>query len=213
MVSLSAKSLTLEEFLQQPETEPASEFIEGKIIQKPVPQGKHSLLQGELTSFINANLKPKPLGWAFPELRCTFAGYGIVPDISVIAWDRIPVDEDGTIQNLIPFCPDWMIEILSPDQNQMKLVKKILIGLAHGCQMGWIVAPEERLVFAYPAGQQPTVHEDPQELIPVPAFAQGIQLTVETLFGWMRVRADESGKPSGDTQAGHSPNPSPSGAQ
>ncbi|MFS8867947.1 Uma2 family endonuclease [Synechococcus sp. H65.1] len=189
MVSLSAKPLTLEEFLRQPETQPASEFIEGEIIQKPMPQGKHSLLQGELTSFINANLKPKRLGWAFPELRSTFAGYAIVPDISVIAWDRIPVDEDGTIQNLIPFCPDWVIEILSPDQNQTKLVKKILIGLAHGCQMGWIVAPEERVVFAYPAGQQPTVHEDPQEIIPVPAFAQTIQLTVGTLFGWMRVQA------------------------
>ena len=194
MVSLSAKPLTLEDFLQQPETEPASEFIEGEIIQKPMPQGKHSLLQGELAAFINANLKPKRLGWAFPELRCTFAGYAIVPDISVIPWDRIPVDEDGTIQNLIPFCPDWMIEILSPDQNQTKLVKKILIGLSHGCQMGWIVAPEEKVVFAYPAGQQPTVYEDPQEVIPVPPFAQGIQLTIATLFGWMQIQAGESRK-------------------
>lgn len=33
MVSLPAKSLTLEEFLQQPETEPPSEFMEGEITQ------------------------------------------------------------------------------------------------------------------------------------------------------------------------------------
>ncbi|MFS8820109.1 Uma2 family endonuclease [Synechococcus sp. W60.1] len=194
MVSLSAKPLTLEDFLQQPETQPASEFIKGEIIQKPMPQGKHSRLQLKLGSFINEMLEPSQLGMAFPELRCTFAGYAIVPDISVIPWDRIPVDEDGTIQNLIPFCPDWMIEIFSPDQNPMKLVKKILIGLDHGCQMGWIVAPEERVVFAYPAGQQPTVHEDPQEVIPTPAFAQGIQLTIATLFGWMQVQAGESHK-------------------
>lgn len=187
MVSLPAKSLTLEEFLQQPETEPPSEFMEGEITQKPMPQAKHSRLQLKLGSFINELLEPPQLGMAFPELRCTFAGYAIVPDISVIVWERIPVDEDGTIQNLIPFCPDWVIEILSPDQNQVKLVKKILIGLAHGCQMGWVVAPEERGVFVYPAGQQPTVHEDPQEVIPVPAFAQGIQLSIETLFGWLRV--------------------------
>ncbi|HIK21446.1 MAG TPA: Uma2 family endonuclease [Synechococcus sp. M44_DOE_062] len=196
MVSLSAKPLTLEDFLQQPETQPASEFIEGEIIQKPTPQGKHSRLQLKLGSFINEMLEPSQLGMAFTELRCTFAGYAIVPDISVIPWDRIPVDEDGTIQNLISFCPDWMIEILSPDQNPMKLVKKILIGLDHGCQMGWIVAPEERVVFVCPAGQQPTVHEDPQEVIPAPAFAQGIQLTIATLFGWMQVQADESRKPN-----------------
>lgn len=187
MVSLSPKPLTLEEFLQQPETQPASEFIEGEIIQKPMPQGKHSVLQGELVSFINASLKPKRLGWAFPELRCTFAGQAIVPDISVITWERIPVDEDGTIQNLIPFCPDWVIEVLSPEQNQTKLIKKVLSCLAHRCQMGWVIDPEERMVLTYPAQQQPILYEDPQDIISVPAFAQGIQLTVETLFGWMQV--------------------------
>ncbi len=187
MVGVSAKPLTLEDFLQRPETQPASEFIEGEITQKPMPQGKHSLLQGELVSVINAKLKSERLGWAFPELRCTFAGRAIVPDISVITWERIPVDEDGMIQNLIPFCPDWIIEVLSPEQNQTRLLKKILSCLAHGCQMGWIVDPEERVVLTYPAQRQPTLHEDPQDIILVPAFAQGIQLTVETLFGWMQV--------------------------
>ncbi|MEN9225633.1 MAG: Uma2 family endonuclease [Thermostichus sp. HHBFW_bins_43] len=188
MASLSAKLLTLEDFLQQPETQPAGEFMEGKIIQKPMPQGRHSLLQGELTSALNASLKPKKIGRAFPELRCTFAGRSIVPDIAVILWDRIPVEEDGTIQDLISFCPDWVIEILSPDQNQTQLTRKVLGCLEHGCWMGWIVDPEERVVFTYPARQQPTLHEAPEDIIPVPEFAQGIQLTVEELFGWMQVK-------------------------
>ncbi len=187
MVGISAKPLTLEDFLQRPETQPASEFIEGEIIQKPMPQGKHSRIQLKLGSFINEILEPPQVGMAFSELRCTFAGRAIVPDISVITWERIPVDEDGMIQNLIPFCPDWVIEVLSPDQNQTRLLKKILVCLAHGCQMGWIVDPEERVVLAYPAQQQPILHEELQDIISVPAFAQGIQLTVETLFGWMQV--------------------------
>jgi len=32
------KTLTLEEFLKLPETKPASEYIGGQIIQKPMPQ-------------------------------------------------------------------------------------------------------------------------------------------------------------------------------
>ncbi|WP_448564644.1 hypothetical protein [Trichothermofontia sp.] len=36
--------LTLAEFLQQPETEPASEYWDGEMIQKPMPQGRHSRL-------------------------------------------------------------------------------------------------------------------------------------------------------------------------
>ena len=44
MVQSPLKSLTLEEFLELPETKPASEYIDGAIRQKPMPQGKHSIL-------------------------------------------------------------------------------------------------------------------------------------------------------------------------
>lgn len=39
MVQTPTKTLTLEEFLQLPETKPASEYINGQIIQKPMPHG------------------------------------------------------------------------------------------------------------------------------------------------------------------------------
>ena len=45
--------MTLAEFLQLPETKPANEYIDGQIIQKPMPQGKHSVIQGELVPAIN----------------------------------------------------------------------------------------------------------------------------------------------------------------
>ncbi|MGB3557732.1 MAG: Uma2 family endonuclease [Geitlerinemataceae cyanobacterium] len=44
MVQVSAQLLTLAKFLQLPETKPASEYIDGQISQKPMPQGKHSTL-------------------------------------------------------------------------------------------------------------------------------------------------------------------------
>jgi len=43
-MSTATQSLTLEEFLTLPETKPASEFINGEIVQKPMPQGEHSRL-------------------------------------------------------------------------------------------------------------------------------------------------------------------------
>lgn len=70
-MTTAAQTLTLEEFLKLPETKPASEFINGKIIQKPMPQGKHSLIQFELCKAINQVAKPQKIGLAFPELRCT----------------------------------------------------------------------------------------------------------------------------------------------
>lgn len=53
MVITKAKPHSLEAFLELPETKPASEFINNKISQKPMPQGKHSLLQGALGEGIN----------------------------------------------------------------------------------------------------------------------------------------------------------------
>ncbi len=96
-MSTLATSITLEEFLQLPETKPASEYIDGKISQKPMPQGEHSLLQVELCQAINRTAKPQKTALAFPELRCIFGGAAIVPDIAVFRWERIPREASGRI--------------------------------------------------------------------------------------------------------------------
>jgi Uma2 family endonuclease len=53
MVQTPLKCLTLEAFLALPETKPASEFIAGQIVQKPMPKGKHSTIQSDLGAVVN----------------------------------------------------------------------------------------------------------------------------------------------------------------
>lgn len=186
MVQVPTKPLTLAEFLQLPETEPASEYINGQVIQKPMPQGKHSTIQGELITTINAVVKPQRIAWAFPELRCTFGGRSIVPDIAVFTWSRIPLDEEGDIANVFAAHPDWTIEILSPDQNQTKVISNILHCLNAGCQMGWLIDPAEKSVFAYPANQQPMFLQEAEQLLPTPEFMANLKLSVGELFSWLK---------------------------
>ncbi|MDB9517013.1 Uma2 family endonuclease [Roseofilum reptotaenium CS-1145] len=62
----------LSKFLKCPETKPASEYINGEIIQKPMPKGKHSRLQLRLCNAINEQAEPDKIAYAFPELRCSF---------------------------------------------------------------------------------------------------------------------------------------------
>jgi Uma2 family endonuclease len=184
MVEAAARTLTLEGFLQQPETKPASEYIDGQVIQKPMPQGKHSTLQGELVPAINAIVKPKRLARAFPELRCTFGGRSTVPDIAVFVWSRIPRDPTGEVANTFALPPDWTIEILSPDQSQTKVTKNILHCLKHGTQRGWLIDPDEQTLFVYYPNQEPEVFDTLEALFPVPSFASEVQLTVTNLFAW-----------------------------
>lgn len=185
MVQTPAKSITLEEFLKLPETKPASEFIDGQIIQKPMPQGRHSVIQGDLTPAINTVLKRERLGRAFLELRCTFGGRSIVPDIAVFTWDRIPRDEDGKIANIFQIAPDWTIEILSPDQSPTKVIKNILRCIDHHTQMGWLIDPEGQGVIVHFSDRTVQLFDVPEDVLPVPSFANKVQLTVEELFGWL----------------------------
>lgn len=185
MVKLSTKALTLEEFLELPETKPASEFVDGQIIQKPMPQGKHSAIQGEFVAFVNAALKSQRIARAFPELRCTFGGRSTVPDVAVLAWNRIPRDGNGEIANAFAIAPDWTIEILSPDQSQTRVTKNILYCLRHGTQMGWLIDPDEQTVFVHRPKQETEVFDQPEDSLPMPSFASDLSLTIQDLFDWL----------------------------
>ena len=185
MIQAPSRTLTLAEFLQLPETKPASEYIDGQIIQKPMPQGKHSVIQGELVPAINGIVKRKRIARAFPELRCTFGGRSTVPDVAVFLWNQIPRDESGEVANTFLAPPNWTIEILSPDQSQTRVTKNILHCLQHGTEVGWLIDPKEQTVFIYRPKQELEVLDEPEQVLPVPSFASELKLTIQELFDWL----------------------------
>lgn len=185
MVQTPVQRLTLEKFLALPETKPASEYIDGQIIQKPLPQGKHSSIQTELSTAINARLRPQKIARAFSELRCTFGDRSTIPDISVFSWGRIVRDHHGKIANVFQLAPNWAIEILSPDQSHTKVTKNILHCLEQGANMGWLIDPSEKAILVYRPQQQTLVFDLPTQQLPVPLFANTLQLTTEEIFNWL----------------------------
>jgi Uma2 family endonuclease len=184
MTTTLDQQITLAEFLKLSETKPASEFINGRIYQKPMPQGKHSRLQLKLCNAVNQVAEEQQIALAFPELRCTFGGRSIVPDVTVFSWERIPFDTEGEVENVFALHPDWTIEILSPDQNATKVISNILHCLRHGTQLGWFIDPDERLVIVFLPGQQP-IEMRSDDRLPVPEFLE-LELTVAQVFGWLK---------------------------
>ena len=177
--------LSLVDFLELPETKPASEYINGRIYQKPMPQGKHSKLQTSLVGAINQKGEHRKLAYGLTELRCTFGGRSIVPDISVFEWERIPVNENGEIENRFETYPDWVIEILSPEQHDARLTEKIIFCLNHGTKLGWLIDPEARLVIIFQPKQQPEVKRD-LDILPVLDVLGDWQLPTAELFQWLK---------------------------
>lgn len=180
----SPPKLSLAEFLELPETKPASEYINGQIYRKPMPKGKHSAIQTFLAPAINQLSIPQKIARAFTELRCTFGGRSIVPDITVFAWQRIPIDANGEIENSFEIAPDWTIEILSPDQSPTRVINNILFCLNQGTELGWLIDPQERMIMTFKPGQQPEIKQE-QEILPVLSLLGDWQLSTQEVFSYL----------------------------
>ncbi|MDZ8068219.1 MAG: Uma2 family endonuclease [Nostoc sp. DedQUE08] len=177
--------LTLDEFLKLPETKPANEYINGEIIPKPMPKGKHSRLQLRLCNTINEVTESQKIAYAFPELRCSFGIRSIVPDVAVFNWLRIPFDVDGEVPNDFLLWPDWTIEILSPEQSSNRVIGNILYCLQHGCRLGWLIDPTDRSILVFRSDQQPVLLQG-EDFLPVLPEIQ-LALTVNQVFGWLKM--------------------------
>jgi Uma2 family endonuclease len=179
--------VTLDSFLNQPETKPAREYIDGYIYQKPMPQGQHSRLQLRFCNTVNAVAESKQIALALPELRCTFGGRSIVPDVSVFKWSRLPVNSEAEIENVFSIYPDWTVEILSPDQDPMRVIRNILHCLKHGTEMGALLSPKERSLLIFQRDRQPIEITGDEKLL-VPTFLEAeLNLTVNQVFDWLKI--------------------------
>ncbi|MGJ3248610.1 MAG: Uma2 family endonuclease [Elainellaceae cyanobacterium] len=181
-MALAAQRLTLQEFLALPNIEesPAWEFLGGIATQKPMPTLYHSRLQKRLVSAVDVLESPYE---AFPELRCVLSQHSVVPDVVIVRGDRLPSSNEplhGT--------PDWMIEILSPDQSTTKVIAKIQACLHEGTQLGWLIDVEEQTIMVLwrdtgSAQAMPLALLTDQAPLPV---LQDIpwDVTVETILSW-----------------------------
>jgi Uma2 family endonuclease len=179
-----AESLTLEDFLKLPylDDSPAWEYLDGVAIQKPMPKTRHSILQKRLLAEVDSHTVDYT---ALPELRCTFGGRSIVPDVAVIAWNRINLNQAGEPEDDFTEAPDWTIEILSPDQKVNRVIDNILHCLKHGSKLGWMLDPDDYSVLMFTDQQEPEVCRGDHQL----KVIAGVQLTLtpQQIFAWLKV--------------------------
>ena len=96
---------------------------------------------------------------------------------------NIPTTESGKIANRFEIHPDWVIEILSPEQPQKKVLTKLLHCSRHETELGWLLNPEEESVLAVFPGQKIEIYEDDDKL---PILENiNLELTVKEIFGWL----------------------------
>lgn len=185
-MALPDRRLALDEFLRLPERKPALEFEEGTVAQKMSPKDKHSALQGGVAALVNSRTRERRVALALVELRTTFAGRSYVPDVAIYQWDRIPRDAAGHIANDFVEPPDASVEIVSPKQSVMALIRKCIWYVEHGVGAALIVDDGDESVLVVRPGVLPRPILG-QESVDLDDIIPGLALTAAELFGALRV--------------------------
>jgi Uma2 family endonuclease len=187
--SRTRSSMTLDEFLRwtRIDEKPYLEYYDGRIEVKVSPKALHSVLEGRITEGLNAVAKPSKLGEAFPELRCTFAGRSIVPDVVFLTDEHIQVDDRGRYVDEILIPPDIQVEARSPRQSIRKTKEKLEHAVANGCPLGWFLDPYRETIDVFRPGLPPERLPADGFLDAAPVLA-GFRISVSEVFGWLIYR-------------------------
>jgi len=164
-----------------PNTEPETEWVRGRALQKVSPTRSDSLLQLKLGSELQAWAGPR--GEVGSEWRFRVAPPGkparpLVPDISYVRVDRLR-GLTGNDLEVPRLSPDVVVEILSPDDRRADVDDKIATYLAAGSVLVMIVDPRTLTVELHDARRKTTLHSG--DSIAHPQLP-GFELCVSRLF-------------------------------
>lgn len=170
-----------------PETQPETEWVRGRALQKVSPQRDHALLQGEL--YTQLKLWANGRGEVGPEWRFRVSPPGevrrpLVPDVAYISNQRLRPLSDEELQ-MPPLAPDVAVEILSPDDRRADVDDKIRTYLQAGSSLVIAVDPQRRVVELH--DPRATTRLDETGAIEHPAL-QGFHYSVRKLFEVLRRR-------------------------
>lgn len=155
LMSTVAK-LSLEEFLALPDTKPGSEYINGEVVQKPMPDTDHAIVQRLLSFVFTLFLRAHPIADGGPEWRCIFGPtgkeWGRLPDFALVLQERL-----RGVRGDEPFrgAPDFAVEIMSPDDRMSDVLDKVRFYLEHGVRLVWVIDPRTRTVLVWSSWGSP----------------------------------------------------------
>ena len=87
-----------------------------------------------------------------------------IPDASWVRnekWDSL---SDAEKEKIVPFAPDFALELSSPTDSLEDLQKKMLEYIENGTSLGWLINPQTRQVFIYRQNAEVRVVENPEEI-------------------------------------------------
>ncbi|HWF11236.1 MAG TPA: Uma2 family endonuclease [Bryobacteraceae bacterium] len=134
-----AELVSAEQYLRS-NFEHDAEFVEGRLIQRPVPTWEHAAMQGLLIRGLWAVCSAMGF-FAVPEQRVqTRTRRFRVPDVCVVT--AKPEGEPG--RRIVTLPPYFCIEILSPEDTAVETMEKVREYLQFAVEWVWVIDPVSR---------------------------------------------------------------------
>ena len=176
--------VSLAEFLKLPESKPYLELCDGEVVEKAMPNRRHSQLVSELVIDIGNHLRAHPIARVDTELRHVEleTDWVFLPDVSVTLKSRRPTPSAND-KGPVAVVPDFAIEVLSPDDRPGRLTRRIADYMNAGLTLLWVIDPEDEQVTVWERGAEPrAVSAGDLSAAPVlPGFSVNLEALFATL--------------------------------
>ncbi|MDZ8258377.1 Uma2 family endonuclease [Nostoc sp. ChiQUE01b] len=165
----SVIKLTREQFSQLCEENPDLKLernAQGELIIMPPTGGE----TGKSNSTINAQIWFWNDQYQLGEVFDSSTGFTLPsgadrsPDVSWVEksrWDALTKEQK---EKFIPLCPDFVIEILSPNDSLKRTQNKMQEYIENGCRLGWLINRKKQEVEIYRPGQDVEISKFPQTI-------------------------------------------------
>jgi Uma2 family endonuclease len=138
-----------------PVTKPATEWVNGRALQKVSPQEEHGRAQRRVAAALGAWADETASGrvsteWEFRITPPHEATRPLVPDVAFLSYDSLSYEQHDAAQ--IPYmAPDVAVEVLSPNDQRPDVDERIRVYLAAGSELVLLVDPATRTFVAHDA--------------------------------------------------------------
>ena len=162
-------NLTKEQFYTLCATNPDTKLelnAKGELIVMSPTGGETSLWNSELNADLVIWNRQTGLGKTFDSSGGFSLPNGAQrsPDVAWIPlgkWNALTSEEK---KGFLPFCPDFVMELLSPSDSWKQGMAKMEEYLENGSRLGWLIEPRNQRVAIYRAQQPVEIVESPQFL-------------------------------------------------
>ncbi len=196
-MAVTQRLMTAEELWDMPDIPGKQlELVRGELIEVPTPGAIHNVIADVIADvirhFLRVFVTERRLGIVFGDNM----GYVLqrgpdtvrVPDVSFVAWERVP--ETGIPEGswLIP--PDLAVEVVSPNDHANDMYDKAREYVESGVRIVWVLWPKRRAVSVHTRDAK-TAELGPDDTLDGGDVLPGFSVRVGDLFA-MPTRPEHS---------------------